>query len=111
MTKINTFPKLNLQFHATGKTVLSGLINPEIMAEMISAGLPAMIKFAPLANIDKTLVGQAGNTITVPKFAYIGDAEDVAEGIAMGTTVLTASSTPATVKKAGKAVEVTDESV
>ena len=41
----------------------------------------------------------------------IGDAEDVAEGVAMGTTVLTASTTEAKVKKAGKAVELTDESV
>lgn len=41
----------------------------------------------------------------------IGDAEDVAEGVAMGTTVLTASTTQATVKKAGKAIEITDESV
>lgn len=96
---------------ATGKTVLSGLINPEVMADMISASLPAKIKFAPLAKIDDTLVGQPGDTITVPKYAYIGDAEDVAEGVAMGTTVLTASTTQATIKKAGKAVEITDESV
>ena len=41
----------------------------------------------------------------------IGDAEEVAEGVAMGTTVLTTSTTEAKVKKAGKAVELTDESV
>ena len=92
------------------QTILSGLINPEVMADMISASLPAKIKFAPLATVDTTLVGQPGDTITVPKYTYIGDALDVAEGIAMGTTVLTSSSTPVTVKKAGKAVEITDES-
>lgn len=94
-----------------GQTKLSNLINPEVMAGVISAGLPKKIKFSPIAKIDKTLVQRAGNTITVPKFAYIGDAEDVAEGVAMGTTVLTASTTSTTVKKAGKAVELTDESV
>ena len=93
------------------KTELSNLINPEVMADMISADLPKKIKFSPLAMVDNTLVGQAGNTITVPSYSYIGDAEDVAEGIAMGTTVLTASTTQATVKKAGKAVELTDEAV
>jgi N4-gp56 family major capsid protein len=93
------------------QTVLSNLINPQVMADMISAELPNKIKFAPLARVDRTLAGQPGNTITVPKFAYIGDAADVAEGVAMGTTVLTASSTQATVKKAGKAVELTDESL
>lgn len=93
------------------KTMLSNLINPQVMAQMISATLPKMIKFSKIAAIDTTLVGRAGNTITVPKYAYIGDAADVAEGVAMGTTVLTASTTTATVKKAGKAVELTDESV
>lgn len=93
------------------QTQLTDLINPEVMADMISANLPNQIKFAPLATIDTTLQGQAGNTITVPKYSYIGDAEDVAEGVAMGTTVLSASTTTATVKKAGKAVELTDEAV
>jgi N4-gp56 family major capsid protein len=92
-------------------TKLANLINPEVMGDMISATLPKKIKFSPLAHIDTTLVGRAGDTITIPKYAYIGDAEDVAEGVAMGTTVLTASSTQATVKKAGKAVELTDESL
>lgn len=96
---------------ATGKTVLAGLINPEVMADMISASVGSKIKFAPLAAIDNTLVGQPGNTLTVPKFAYIGDAEDVAEGVAMDTVVLTATSDDVTVKKAGKAVELTDEAV
>lgn len=93
------------------QTKLSNLINPQVMGDMISATLPKKIKFARIAKIDNTLAGRPGNTITVPKFAYIGDAEDVAEGVAMGTTVLTASTTTATVKKAGKAVELTDESV
>lgn len=92
-------------------TKLQNLINPQVMADMISAGLPAKIRFAPLAKIDTTLTARPGNTITVPKYAYIGEAEDVAEGVAMGTTVLTASTTEATVKKAGKAVELTDEAV
>lgn len=92
------------------QTKLENLINPEVMADMISATLPKKIKFTPIAHVDTTLAGRAGDTITVPKYAYIGDAEDVAEGVAMGTTVLTASSVQATVKKAGKAVEITDES-
>ena len=96
---------------ANAQTKLANLVNPEVMADMISAKLPKKIKFSPIAKIDTTLVGRAGDTITVPKYAYIGDAEDVAEGVAMGTTVLTASTTQVTVKKAGKAVELTDESL
>lgn len=93
------------------QTKLANLVNPQVMADMVSAKLPKKIKFSPLARIDSTLVGRPGDTITVPKYSYIGPAEDVAEGVAMGTTVLTASTTTAKVKKAGKAVELTDESV
>ena len=92
-------------------TKLENLINPEVMGDIISAELPKAIKFSPVAKIDTTLEGRAGNTITVPKYEYIGDAEDVAEGVAMGTVVLTATSQQATVKKVGKAIQLTDESV
>lgn len=92
-------------------TKLENLVNPEVMAPMISATLPKKIKFSAIAKIDDTLQGVPGDTITVPKYAYIGDAEDVAEGVAMGTTVLTSSTTTVTIKKAGKAVEITDEAV
>lgn len=92
-------------------TKLTNLVNPEVMGDMISAGLPKAIKFAPIAKIDNTLVGTPGDTITVPQYVYIGDAEDVAEGVAMGTTVLTTTTTQATVKKAGKAIEISDEAV
>lgn len=92
-------------------TKMTNMVNPEVMADMISATLPKRIKFSPIAKIDTTLVARPGNTITVPKYAYIGDAEDVAEGVAIGTTVLTTSTTTATVKKSGKAVEITDEAV
>ncbi len=93
------------------QTTLSTQIDPQVMADIISAQLPSKIKFAPLARIDQTLAGQPGSTITVPKYAYIGDAVDVAEGVAMGTTVLTTSVSQATIKKAGKAVEFTDEAL
>ena len=94
---------------ATGTTKLENLVNPEVMADYIVATLPKKIKFSPFAKVDTTLTGRPGDTITVPKEAYIGDAEDVAEGVAMGITQLTASTTTATVKKVGKAIEITDE--
>lgn len=92
-------------------TMLKDMVDPQVMADMVSAKLPKKIKFSPIARIDTTLAGRPGSTIVVPKYKYIGDAVDVAEGVAMGTTVLTTSTTEAKVKKAGKAVELTDESV
>ena len=50
-------------------TYLSNLVDPEVMARMVSANLPKKIKFSPISRIDTTLVGQPGSTITVPKYA------------------------------------------
>lgn len=97
-------------FYKMATTKLANLVNPEVMADMISAELEKKIKFSPLARMDDTLVGQAGDTITIPKYAYIGDADDLTEGVAMGTTVLSASTQSATIKQAGKAVEISDKS-
>lgn len=91
------------------QTKLANLVNPQVMADMISASLPSKIKFAPLARIDSTLVGQAGDTVTIPRYSYIGDADDLTEGVAMGTTVLSTSTQTVTIKQAGKAVEITDK--
>lgn len=93
------------------QTKLANLVNPQVMADMISASLPSKIKFAPLARIDSTLVGQAGDSITIPKYGYIGDADDLTEGVAMGTVILTTTTQTVTVKEAGKAVEITDQAV
>ena len=92
-------------------TKISNLIDPEVMADMISAKLPKKIRVAPFAKVDTTLEGSEGDTITVPKFAYIGDAEDVAEGVECGMTTLEASSEKVIVKKAMKGVTLTDEAV
>ena len=92
-------------------TKLSDLINPEVMADMISAKVPQKIIVAPFAKVNTTLVGQPGDTVTVPSYKYIGDAEDVAEGVAAETVKLAVGKETFTVKKAMKAVELTDEAV
>lgn len=92
-------------------TMLSDLIVPQVMADMISAKLPTKLMFKPLAAIDNTLAGVPGNKITVPRYAYIGDAAEIAEGAKMGTAKLQTSTTQFTIKKIGKAVEITDEAV
>lgn len=93
------------------QTKIENLINPEVMGDMVSAKIGKKIVVKPFAKIDTTLQGVAGNTITVPSYSYIGDAEDVAEGVECGTTVLKATTSSATVKKAMKAIDLTDEAV
>lgn len=93
-------------------TMLENLIDAEVMADAISAKMESAIRVTPFAKVDTTLEAKnAGDTITVPRFSYIGDAEDIAEGVECGTVQLTADTTTATVKKAMKAVELTDEAV
>lgn len=92
-------------------TKLESLIDPEVMAPMISAKLEKSIVVTPFAKIDNTLEGQPGSTISVPKYKYIGDAEDVAEGVEQGESILSATSEDYKVKKAVKDVVLTDEAV
>lgn len=92
-------------------TKIENLINPQVMADMISAKVTKKIVVTPFARIDTTLQGRAGDTVTVPAFNYIGDADIVAEGDAVATSQLTASSTNFGIKKAMKAVTLTDEAV
>lgn len=90
---------------------LADLINPEVMADMIGGKIKNKIVVTPFAKIDTTLVGRPGDTITVPQYAYVGDAEDVAEGVSASTAKLTATTKEYKIKKAMKAVELTDEAV
>ena len=93
-------------------TTLSNIINPEVMADMISAELPNALQVSKLYKVDRTLTGKAGNTITVPQWAYIGAAADLAEGVEGTVTQMTASADKEyTVKKAVKNVELTDEAL
>ena len=92
-------------------TKIVDLIVPEVMADMISAKVEAKVIISKIAKVDTTLQGQPGNEVTVPQYKYIGDAEDVAEGVAMGTAKLETGSTKFTIKKAGKGVSITDEAI
>lgn len=92
-------------------TKVQDLIIPEVMADMISAKVEEKLIVSKIAKVDTTLTGTAGNEVTVPQYKYIGDAEDVAEGVAMGTAKLETGSTSFTIKKAGKGVSLTDEAV
>lgn len=92
-------------------TKITSLVDPQVMAPMISAKVPKAIKATPFAKIDTTLQGRPGDTITVPSYKYIGDAEDLAEGITANTAELKTDTAEYKVKKAVKQVRLTDEAV
>lgn len=92
-------------------TKLADLFVPEVIAQEVEQKLIDKLVMEEFTEVDTTLQGKAGDTITLPSFKYIGDAEDVAEGEAIPTSKLAHSTRQATIKKIGKGVPVTDEAV
>lgn len=95
----------------TNGTKLAQLINPEVMADMVSAKVDKAMRVIPYAKVDTTLQGQAGSTISVPKYAYIGEAVDVAEGEDIPVRQMAVSSKQYEIKKAAIGGILTDEAV
>lgn len=92
-------------------TMMANVVNPEVMGDMIGAKIEALLKVTKYAKVDTTLQGVAGDTKTVPSWNYIGDAVDVAEGAEVDLTAMTAGTKTFTIKKAMKAVGITQEAV
>ena len=92
-------------------TMLANLIDPEVLAAYIDKKLINNIVFAPLAEVDTTLVGAPGDTIKFPYYSYIGVADDLTEGSAISTVSLNASTVSCQIKEAGKGVEITDTAI
>jgi N4-gp56 family major capsid protein len=92
-------------------TMKNNLVNPEVLGAFLDVKLVDAIKLSPLVDVDNTLVGRPGSKITLPKFAYIQDADVIAEGDAMVPVALQAETEEKEVQKIGKAVEITDEAI
>lgn len=97
-----------MAFNVNG-TKLANLFNPQVVADLLEKQLIPAIRFAPLCKMDTTLQGKAGDTLTIPTYAYIGDATDVGEGEDIPIAQLSASTVNVKVKKAGRGVQVSDE--
>lgn len=95
----------------TDLTKLEDLINPEVMADMISAKIEKKLKMTPFVKVDTTLQGRAGNTITIPAFLYTGDCQEVAEGEEIPVRKLGVTTKEYTIKKVGDGIEYSDEAV
>ena len=96
---------------ATGPTKLNKLIDPEVIGAYLDVKLVDKIKLAPIVEIDRTLEGRPGSTLTLPKWGYIGDASDLAEGAALTYSDIAEDTQEVTVKKVAKGVSITDEAV
>ena len=92
-------------------TTLSNLVNPQVMGNLIEKEIEDKMVFTGLCDVDMTLVGSAGDSISLPVYEYIGDAAVVAEGSEITVTQLSATAATAEVKKVAKGIELTDEAV
>ena len=92
-------------------TKLTDIINPEVLGAFLETKLVDAIKLSPLAVVGTELQGRAGNTLTLPTWQYIGDAADLAEGVADTPVALETQSREVKIKKASKSVEITDEAL
>ena len=99
------------QVDTTYGTYLSALFNPQVVADLIDTKLTDNMVFAPLAKIDYTLQGRAGNTVTLPYYSYIGMASSVSEGYDIPIRKLVQSTSSVTIVKYGNAAQLTDEAV
>lgn len=90
-------------------TINTNVIVPDVYAQLVREKIAGKVKVAQFAKVLGDLQGKVGETLTMPKWAYIGDATDWNMTTAMISTEMSQTSTTATVKAvAAPAVKVAD---
>lgn len=91
-------------------TLVNGdVFDPEVVSDMINAKVGKKAVMAGYIKVDSTLSGVPGSTVTVPRWGYIGEAVDLAEGQTIDTSKMAFTTAQYGIKKIGKAVMLTDE--
>jgi HK97 family phage major capsid protein len=92
-------------------TTRADLIIPEVLADAVAGAWPNRIALYGTDAVveSRTLPGgvRGGDKVKVPYFGILGEFEQVAEGAPLTVTKLSMTSEEATVRRAGKAFEVT----
>ena len=90
--------------------VNKNVIVPDVYAQLVREKIAGKVKVAQCAeNLGAIVDKEIGETITFPKWKYIGDAEDIAPGTAMSTVEMEQTNTTAKIKMiAAKGVKVYD---
>jgi N4-gp56 family major capsid protein len=91
-------------------TLVNGdVFDPEVVSDMINAKVAKKAVMSGYIKVDSTLSGVPGSTVTVPRWGYIGAADDLVEGQTIDTTKMAFTTAQYGIKKIGKGVMLTDE--
>ena len=91
-------------------TLVNGdVFDPQVVSDMINAKVSKKAVMTGYIKVDSTLSGTPGSTVTIPKWGYIGEAQDYAEGTPIDTTKMAFTTKEYGIKKIGKGVRLTDE--
>ena len=91
-------------------TLVNGdVFDPQVVSDMINAKVTAKAAMTGYIKVDSTLQGVAGSTVTIPRWGYIGAAEDLQEGQPIDSTKMAFTTAQYGIKKIGKGVMLTDE--
>ena len=95
----------------TNTTTLANgdVFDPQVVSDMINAKVTKKAVMTGYIKVDNTLEGVAGSKVTVPRWGYIGDAEDYPEGEPIDVTKMAYTTAEYGIKKIGKGVRLTDE--
>lgn len=92
-------------------TQSNNLVIPELFAEGVRAKLVDKLALDPIVSVQNLPATAKGNSITLTKYAYIGDAIKMVEGTPLVPALLSQSSDEVAIHQFGQAVEITDRSV
>lgn len=91
-------------------TLVNGdVFDPQVVSDMINAKVEKKAVMTGYIKVDNTLEGTPGSKVTIPRWGYIGDAEDYEEGTPIDTTKMAYTTAEYGIKKIGKGVRLTDE--
>lgn len=91
-------------------TLVNGdVFDPQVVSDMINAKVEKKAVMTGYIKVDNTLEGVAGSKVTIPRWGYIGDAEDYEEGQPIDTSKMAYTTAEYGIKKIGKGVRLTDE--
>lgn len=92
-------------------TTSANLVKGQIFAEGVQAKLINKLVLDPIVRTDNLPSSAKGDEVTLPKYAYIGDAIKMIEGTPLVPALLSQSTAKVPINQYGKAVELTDRAV